>query len=160
MLLKTYYLRLGKSKYWILVTISIVYFIFPFLFDDLGIFDDLRMEYGRQFNLVYNIFFSLYRLVGGLLSGIVFFMTAMKIKRKDLRGLVTCSGIGMTLLFGSTVIHGLSYILAPPYGLITLIWISQCPCPSASLISHMCNYGNNFSEVIFFFNWGICSRNR
>ena len=31
-----------------------------------------------------------------------------------------CSGIGMTLLFGSTVIHGLSYILAPPFGLITL----------------------------------------
>ena len=120
MLLKTYSLRFGKSKYWVLVTIPIVYFILPFLFDELGTFDDLRLEYGRQFNLVYNIFFSPYRLVGGLLFGIVFFMTAMKIKRKDLRGLVMCSGIGMTLLFGSTVIHGLSYILAPPFGLITL----------------------------------------
>ena len=120
MLLKTYSLRFGKSKYWILVTIPIAYFIFPFLFDELGIFDDLRLEYGRQFNLVYNIFFSPYRQVGGLLFGFAFFMTAMKIKRKDLRGLVMCSGIGMTLLFGSTVIHGLSYILAPPFGLITL----------------------------------------
>ena len=35
-----------------------------------------------------------------------------------------CSGIGMTLLFGSTVIHGLSYILAPPFGLITLSFMS------------------------------------
>ena len=101
MLLKTYSLRFGKSKYWILVTIPIAYFIFPFLFDELGIFDDLRLEYGRQFNLVYNIFFSPYRQVGGLLFGFVFFTTAMKIKREDLRGLVMCSGIGMTLLFGS-----------------------------------------------------------
>ena len=35
-----------------------------------------------------------------------------------------CSGIGMTLLFGFTVIHGLSYILAPPFGLITLSFMS------------------------------------
>jgi hypothetical protein len=117
---KIYSIRFGKFKYWLLITIPIAYFIFPFLFDELGTFDDLRLEYGRQFNLVYNIFFSPYRQVGGLLFGIVFFVTAMKIERKDLRGLVMTSGIGITLLFGSTVIHGLSYIVAPPFGLVTV----------------------------------------
>jgi hypothetical protein len=122
-LLKTYSLRFGKIKYWLLVTIPIAYFIFPFLFDELGTFDYLRLEYGRQFNLVYNLFFSPYRQVGGLLFGLAFFMTAIKIKRKDLRGLVMISGIGMTLLYASTVIHGLSYFVAPPFGLVTISFV-------------------------------------
>ena len=122
-LLKTYSLRFGKAKYWLLVTIPIAYFILPFLFDELGTFDYLRLEYGRQFNLVYNIFFSPYRQVGGLLFGMAFFITAMKIRRQDLRGLVMISGIGMTLLYASTVIHGISYIVAPPFGLVTISFL-------------------------------------
>jgi len=122
-LLKTYSLRFGWAKYWLLVTIPIAYFILPFLFDQMGTFDQLRLEYGRQFNLVYNLFFSPYRQVGALLFGLAFFMTAMKIKRKDLRGLVLISGIGMTLLYASTVIHGLSYFVAPPFGLVTVSFV-------------------------------------
>jgi len=122
-LLKTYAIRFGKAKYWLLVTIPIAYFILPFLFDELGTFHYLRLEYGRQFNLVYNIFFSPYRQVGALLFGLAFFMTATKIKRKDLRGLVLISGVGMTLLYASTVIHGLSYFVAPPFGLVTLSFV-------------------------------------
>ena len=122
-LLKTYALRFGKAKYWLLVTIPIAYFILPFLLDELGTLDYLRLEYGRQFNLVYNIFFSPYRQVGGLLFGIAFFITAIKIKRKDLRALVMISGIGMTLLYSSTVIHGISYIVAPPFGLVTVSFL-------------------------------------
>ena len=122
-LLKTYALRFGRAKYWLLVTIPIAYFILPFLFDELGTFDYLRLEYGRQFNLVYNIFFSPYRQVGGLLFGIAFFITAMKIRRQDLQRLVMISGIGMTLLYASTVIHGISYIVAPPFGLVTISFL-------------------------------------
>jgi hypothetical protein len=122
-LLKTYAIRFGKAKYWLLVTIPIAYFILPFLFDELGTFDQVRLEYGRQFNLVYNIFFSPYRQVGALLFGLAFFMTATKIKRKDLRVLVLISGVGMTLLYASTVIHGLSYFVAPPFGLVTVSFV-------------------------------------
>jgi hypothetical protein len=57
------------------------------------------------------------------LFGLAFFLTAMKIKRKDLRGLVLISGIGMTLLYASTVIHGLSYFVAPPFGLVTVSFV-------------------------------------
>jgi len=123
-LLKTYSLRFGRIKYWILVTIPVIYFLVPFLFDELGTIDELRLEYGRQFNLIYNILFSPYRQVGGLLFGLAFFMTAIRIKRKDLRTLVMASGIGMTLLFGSTVIHGLTYIVSPPFGIVTVSFVS------------------------------------
>jgi hypothetical protein len=119
-LLKTYSLRYGRIIYWILVTIPLVYFLIPFLSDELGIFDELRLQYGREFNLIYNIFFSPYRQVGGLLFGIVFFITSMKVKRNELRALLMISGIGMVLLFGSSVIHGLIYILSPPFGIFTI----------------------------------------
>ena len=33
------------------------------------------------------------------------------------------SGVGMTLLYSSTVIHGLSYIVAPPFGLVTISFL-------------------------------------
>jgi hypothetical protein len=119
-LLKTYSLRYGRIIYWILVTIPLVYFLIPFLSDELGIFDELRLQYGREFNLIYNIFFSPYRQVGGILFGIVFFITSMKVKRNELRALLMISGIGMMLLFGSSVIHGLIYILSPPFGIFTI----------------------------------------
>ena len=119
-LLKTYALRFGRAKYWLMVTIPLIYFIFPFLLDELGTFDELRLQYGREFNLIYNIFFSPYRQVGGVLFGIAFFLTAMKIKRKDLQSLVITSGIGMMFIFGSTVIHGLAHIVAPPFGIVTI----------------------------------------
>jgi hypothetical protein len=44
----------------------------------------------------------------------------MKVKRNELRALLMISGIGMMLLFGSSVIHGLIYILSPPFGIFTI----------------------------------------
>lgn len=116
--LKRYTMSLGSAKYWVLVTIPLVYYIFPLVADGLGIFDSLRLDYGSQFNLIYVIFFSPYKQVGGLLFGIVFWITALKVKGMDLRVMLQLAGTGMILLFGSTVLHGLTYIVAPPFGII------------------------------------------
>lgn len=51
-LLKTFSLRFGKIRYWLLVTIPVLYFLVPFFIDELGILDELRLQYGRQFNLL------------------------------------------------------------------------------------------------------------
>jgi hypothetical protein len=118
--LKKYSTIIGSGKYWVLVAIPLVYYFFPLVADEFGIFDSLRLDYGSQFNLVYAIFFSPYRQVGGLLFGIVFWITALKVKRTDLRLMLQMAGTGMILLFGSTVLHGLSHIVAPPFGIITI----------------------------------------
>ena len=118
--LKKYSSILGSVKYWVLVAIPLVYYFFPLVADELGIFDSLRLDYGSQFNLIYAIFFSPYRQVGGLLFGIVFWVTALKVKRTDLRIMLQLAGTGMILLFGSTVLHGLTHIVAPPFGIISI----------------------------------------
>jgi hypothetical protein len=119
-LLKTYSMRLGKIRYWMLMSIPLVYFLFPFFANQLGIFDWLLSQYGTQFVLIYYITFSPYKQIGGLLFGIVFWIAASKIKRKHLKTLLRTASMGMILLFGSTVLHGMTYIIAPPFGLVTI----------------------------------------
>lgn len=123
LLLRTYCEKIGRLKYWILVSIPLIFFLFPFVSDELGIFDSLFLDYGPNFTLVYYIIFSPYKQIGGLLFGIVFWLTAMRIERKNLKTLVNTAGIGMILLFSSSVLHGLTYVVAPPFGLLTVSYM-------------------------------------
>jgi len=123
-LLRTYSARLGRIRYWTLVSIPLIYFLFPFFADEFGIFDNLILEYGMEFNLIYYIIFSPYKQIGGLLFGIVFWVIAFKIKRLELKIAVRIAGIGMTLLFGSAVLHGLIFVVSPPFGLVTISFMS------------------------------------
>jgi hypothetical protein len=119
-LLRTYSTRLGRIRYWTLVSIPLIYFFFPFFGNELRIFDNLILEYGMQFNLIYYIIFSPYKQIGGLLFGIVFWAIASKVNRKILKIPLRTAGIGMILLFGSAVLHGLTLIVSPPFGLVTI----------------------------------------
>ena len=119
-LLKSYAIRLGKLRYYILVAIPFIYFILPFLVTQYGVFDQFMSEYDSEFNLIYYYLFSPYRQVGGLLFGLVFWLTASKIKRENVKILVRIAGLGMILLFGSMVIHGLTYVVSPPFGIVTI----------------------------------------
>ena len=123
MLLKTYSQRLGKIKYWVLVALPLAYFFLPTLLQETGLYYELLLEYGTQFSLIFNVIFSPYRQIGGLLFGIVFWLTASRISRPNLKALLQIAGIGMILLFGSTVLHGLAFIVAPPFGLITVSFV-------------------------------------
>lgn len=119
-LLKSYATRIGKMRYYGLVAIPVIYFVLPFLASQAGLFDQFISEYDMQFNLVYYYIFSPYKQVGGLLFGLVFWLTASKIKRENLQTLVRIAGLGMILLFGSLVIHGLTYVVSPPFGTVTI----------------------------------------
>jgi hypothetical protein len=123
-ILRTYSARLGTIRYWALVSIPLIYFFFPYFGNEFGIFDDLLLEYGMQFNLIYYIMFSPYKQIGGLLFGIVFWVIASKIRRQNLKIPLRIAGVGMILLFGSAVLHGLTFIVSPPFGLVTISFMS------------------------------------
>jgi hypothetical protein len=123
-ILRTYSARVGSIRYWTLVCIPLIYFFFPYIGNEFGIFDNLLLEYGMQFNLLYYIMFSPYKQIGGLLFGIVFWVIASKIKRENLKIPVRIAGSGMILLFGSAVLHGLTFIVSPPFGLVTISFMS------------------------------------
>jgi hypothetical protein len=100
--------------------LPLLYFILPYLSNELALFDNLLLEYGMQFNMIYYMIFGAYKQVGGLLFGIVFWVIAYKVERIYLKKVLEIAGTGMTILFGSAVLHGLAYIVAPPFGLVTI----------------------------------------
>ena len=121
-LLKTHSMRIGKLKYWMLVVIPLLYFYFPFVVYEFGILDDLFLTYGKDFNLVFSILFGPFKIVGGLLFGIVFWISANKMKHKDLQVLFKTAAIGITILFGSTTLPS-TIISIPPFGLLSLTFV-------------------------------------
>lgn len=123
-MLRTYSAKLGGIGYWTLVSLPLIYFFFPYFGNELGIFDNLLLEYGMQFNFIYYILFSPYKQIGGLLFGIVFWIIASRVKRQNLKIPLRIAGIGMILLFGSAVLHGLTFIVFPPFGLVTISFLS------------------------------------
>lgn len=122
LLLKTHSIRIGKIKYWMLVFIPLVYFYFPFVVYEFGILDDLFLQYGKDFNLIFSIVFGPFKLVGGLLFGIVFWISAKKMRYKDLQILFKTAAIGMTILFGATSLPS-TIISIPPFGLLSFTFV-------------------------------------
>ena len=120
-LLKTHSMRIGKLKYWMLVVIPLLYFYFPFVVYEFGILDDLFLTYGKDFNLVFSILFGPFKIVGGLLFGIVFWISANKMKHKNLQVLFKTAAIGITILFGSTTLPRYNYFNSTFWSLVTYI---------------------------------------
>ena len=124
MLLKIYSLRLGKIKFWLLVSLPLLYFILPFIMDKFNLLDSLLLSYNSQSILIYNLIFSPSKQVGGFLFGIIFLIMARNIKRKPIKFFINLTGIGIALLFGSTVLYGLTFIVSPPFGVITILFMN------------------------------------
>lgn len=122
MQLKTTMKHFGNVKYWGALLIALVYFLFPILANQFDIFDNLRLGTGSQFDIVYLFIISPYKQIGGLLFGLVFWIAAKGIKRENLVYSMFISGVGMILIFNSTVIHDVTYLLAPPFGIISLLF--------------------------------------
>jgi hypothetical protein len=74
--------------------------------------------------LIYNLIFSPSKQVGGFLFGMIFLVMARNIKRKPVQFFMNVTGIGIAILFGSTVLYGLNYIVSPPFGVITVLFMN------------------------------------
>jgi hypothetical protein len=124
LLLRTYSKKLGKLLYSTVVSAPLILYLFPIITNEFGLLNDLFFEFGHSFVIFYLIVFSPYQQIGGLMFGLVFWVSASRLERRDLKNLLNIAGIGIVMLFGSSVLHGLTYIVAPPFGLITVSYLS------------------------------------
>src|SRR5262249_41377002 len=67
LLLRGYSKKLGRSRYWILVSIPLVYFLSQFQLLSLDIFTPFRLSDPILFGVVYTLFFTATIPVGGIL---------------------------------------------------------------------------------------------
>jgi hypothetical protein len=123
LLLRHHSKKLGVVKYWILVTIPLVYFLSQFQ----PLFLDLLLDYRSSnlivFNILYTLFFSLSKPIGGILFGIAFWIIARSVHYSGVSDYLMIAGYGVLLFFTSnqaTVLINLPY---PPFGMATISFV-------------------------------------
>jgi hypothetical protein len=118
-LLSQYRLRMGKARYFLLMSIPLIYYIFPFQ----GYFGDilfpLIISSPIAISMIYVLLFSATKQVGALLFSLSFWTASSLVHDDRIRRPLLMSTIGMTILFGSLENSALQYHVYPPYGFIT-----------------------------------------
>jgi hypothetical protein len=123
LLLHSYSRRLGRAKYWILVSIPLVYFLSQFQFVLVDVFTPFRISDPITFGIVFTLFFNATTPVGGALFGIAFWSVARNINRNTVKQYMMISAYGMMLLFSSNQVSGLTLVPYPPFGLVTVSFL-------------------------------------
>jgi hypothetical protein len=122
-LLNQYRYRMGGLKYFSVVCIPLIYYIFPFQ----GYFGDalfpLLVSSPLIFSTIYVLIFSATKQVGAVFFGLSFWFASGLVYDDRVRKSLLVSSIGMVILFSSIALAPLQYSLYPPYGLITEAFI-------------------------------------
>lgn len=120
LLLRHYSKKVGRIRYWILVSIPLVFFLSQFQTGILNIFTPLRITDPFTFGIVSTLIFNSTKTIGGILFGIAFWTVAKNIARTEVKEYMTISAFGMMLLFTSNQPLGLTFLSYPPFGLATI----------------------------------------
>jgi hypothetical protein len=128
LLLHHYSRKVGRLKYWIIVTLPLVYFLsqFPALF--LNVFGPAIKENPLFFGYLLTFVFTLSKTVGGVLFGIAFWAISRNIPRTGaVRDYLMISALGFVLLFTSDQALVLLVIPYPPFGLaaVSIVGLSS-----------------------------------
>jgi hypothetical protein len=114
--------RIGKVKYWIMVSIPLIYFLGQFQSVFLNVLDEFSITQPFLFGFVFTIVFNSTNTVGGVLFGIAFWTMAKSVNKRSIKSDMVVAAIGITLVFSST--HsalGLGSAPYPPFGLAS-VW--------------------------------------
>jgi hypothetical protein len=118
-LLHSYRKKLGRWKYWIIVSIPLLYFLSQFQPAVLNFLLSYVSDDPILFNLVYIIMVDVSRPIGGVLFGLAFILVARKLQNQEVKGYLVISGIGFLLLLVSYEGQALITAPFPPLGLLS-----------------------------------------
>ena len=121
MFLYHYSQKLGKTKYWIIISLPLVYFLSQFATLLLNLFDSFMQESPVFFGVFLSVIFPLSKAVGGVLFGIGFWTTSRTINKSNIvRQYLVITAIGFILLFVSDQAVTLIATPYPPFGLVSV----------------------------------------
>ena len=124
--LTRHYASKSKIKYWIIVSIPLVYFaslyIIPYL-EHLNLLTQLGIKYDPFYGYVYNMFLNTVRTAGGIMFGVGFFVLARTVIHPKLKNSLNMTGIGLILLLGANASSLIIMTLYPPWGIISTTFL-------------------------------------
>ena len=124
LLLYHYSERLGRAKYWISLSIPLLFFISQFMPLFVDLFSTLRESEPILFSLIYTVIFTLSKPVGGILFGVAFWIVARSLPHNSIvRDYFIISAFGIVLLFTSNQAMILVSFTYPPFGLVTVSFL-------------------------------------
>ena len=118
-LLQSYQKKLGGMKYWIMMSIPLLYFLSQF--QPLVLNFLLTNSSGNPvlFNLVYIVMVDASRPIGGVLFAFAFILASRRVENHQVKGYLVVSGIGFLLLLVSYHAQALITSPFPPLGLLS-----------------------------------------
>ena len=118
-LLKEYQHKIGRFKFFFIMSLPLIYYIFPFQ----AYFGDTFFSYLQSspvlISIVYLLIFSATRQVGALLFSLAFWTASSLVYDNRVRQSLLISAVGMSALFSAVEISSVRYHIYPPFGLIT-----------------------------------------
>jgi hypothetical protein len=124
LLLRHHSRKLGRAKFWVMVTIPLAYFLSPFIPSFLNqVAASLVNSDPISAGVLFTLIFAVSKPTGGILFGVAFWAVARTIRESILvRDYMIMSALGMVVLFVSsqgTVINA----YYPPFGLVTVLYV-------------------------------------
>ncbi len=121
-MLKDYSNKVGQLKYWIIVSIPLIFYIGQFFVQGNSEIIFQLTSNLTSFSITLTIIFIFSNLIGGLLFGIPFWTIAKTIQNSVIRTTMTIAGFGFVFLFLTNQAHGIVVSPYPPYGIITSLY--------------------------------------
>jgi hypothetical protein len=119
-LLHTYSRRIGKIRYWAIISIPLIYFLFPFEKNVVDIFRSLVISSPVLYGVLNVTIFSATKQIGALFFSLVFLATSALVTKHEMQKYLLICAIGMALLYGSIEIDTLLFATYPPFGVVTV----------------------------------------
>jgi hypothetical protein len=121
LLLHHYSRRFGRVKYWVIVSLPLVYFRSQFVSYSLNLFASLLSSDPIFYGTLLSVLFTVSKAAGGILFGVAFWIMARNIRQGSVvRDYMIVSAFGFALLFVSNQAIVLSNTFYPPFGLATV----------------------------------------
>jgi len=120
-LLRQYRNKIGRTRFWFIITLPLLYFLFPFETYFANFSEAMLSGAPVIFSVIYILLFSATKQVGGVLFSVVFLTAATKIKQPNLQNSLRIAAIGVAVVFSSIEISSLLYAAYPPYGVLTIM---------------------------------------
>jgi hypothetical protein len=121
--LTNHYASKTKTKYWIMVSLPIIYFASIYLIsylEHLNLLEQLGVQDNPLYGFTYNLFLNTVRTAGGIMFGVAFFILSKTIMHTQLKKSIVTSGTGLVVLFSANASSLIIMTLYPPWGIISV----------------------------------------
>jgi len=118
--------KVGKAKYWLIVSIPVIYFLFqyfPILLDQIGPLDLLTTAAGSILPYFYNFVLNTVNIGSGILFGLSFFILSRAVSFENLKYYLIICGTGIMIIFSSNVSTTVILGTFPAWAIVSLSFV-------------------------------------